>query len=183
MRLKVYLPGSHQGELYDLFCYSSHGLPGLEIVGLGTRARALKEKIVYLTKSLKLKIPLKRYVVCLDQMVHKNERDEFFELPILILYWAMAGILPVVHLRDCLCSGKISSKALVTLPRLEPLHEHILNESLIVVGSSEQLDMGAEDVRFIELEELIAGFSISVQNPQATSDLNRKGLNHINIAR
>lgn len=182
MRLKVYLPGSHQGELYDLFCYSSHGLPGLEIVGLGVRARALKEKIVYLTKGLKLKIPLKRYVVCLDQTVHKNERDEFFELPILILYWAMAGILPVVHLRDCLCAGKISSKGQVTLPRLDQLHEYIQNESLIVIGASEQLSVG-DDVRFIELAELIAGFSISIQDPQQTSGLDRKRLNHINIAR
>lgn len=177
MRLKVFLPGNSQIELYDLFSYSSQGLPGLEIVGLGTRARALKEKIIYLTKTLKLKIPLKRYVVCLDQELNKNVRDEFFELPILILYWAMAGILPICELRDCLCSGRINSRGLISLPRLDALYEHLIHDDFIVIGSSEQIEQREDQVRIIDLQELIAGFKINVL------DLDRQRLNHINIAR
>lgn len=177
MRLKVFLPSGSQGELYDLFSYSSQGLPGLEIVGLGTRSRALKEKIIYLTKSLKLKIPLKRYVICLDQELSKIVHDDFFELPILVLYWSMAGILPISELRDCLCSGTINSRGIISLPRLDSMNERLLQENYIVIGAQEQLDQHDEEVRFIDLRELISGFKINVL------DLDRERLNHINIAR
>ncbi len=53
----------YAGNYYpvDIFGYTSHGIPGLEIVGLGKYGKSVKEKFIYLTRVKNLKVPKKRY--------------------------------------------------------------------------------------------------------------------------
>ena len=74
-----------------IFGYSSKGLPGIEIVAPPKFARLIKEKMVYICKKEKIKIPLKRYVFCLETSAPLNgDKDsDFFiwlELPIFLLF-------------------------------------------------------------------------------------------------
>ncbi len=162
MRLKVYLPRQSGSEPYDLFCYSSHGLPGLEIVGLGPRARALKEKVIYLTKVRGHKVPLKRYVICLDRPLRKGEDEAYFELPIILLYWAMAGFIPIKRLTDCLCCGKVDARSQVLLPDLSEAFTRGLFDDLAFIGLPAQL-AGEIPERLMPIDELLPGFVYQVQ--------------------
>lgn len=51
----------------EIFGYSTRGLPGLEIVGLGGSGRQLKEKLIYITRLQKVGLPLNRYVLCVEK--------------------------------------------------------------------------------------------------------------------
>lgn len=161
MRLKVYLPKQTGSEPYDLFCYSSHGLPGLEIVGLGSRARALKEKVIYLTKLAGHKVPLKRYVICLDRPLKKGEDEAYFELPIILLYWAMAGFVPIKRLTDCLCCGKVDARSQVLLPDLSDALAKGLFDDFAFIGLAAQL--GREiPTRLMPVDELLPDFNYKI---------------------
>ena len=50
-------------ELVTLFGYSSKSIPGLEINGLGKYGKAIKEKIIFVTRTRGLQIPIKRFVL------------------------------------------------------------------------------------------------------------------------
>ncbi len=50
-------------SLVTLFGYSTKSIPGLEINGLGKYRKAIKEKIVFVTRTRGLLIPLKRFVL------------------------------------------------------------------------------------------------------------------------
>lgn len=157
MRLKVFLPKQSGHEPYDLFGYSTNGIPGLEIVGLGIRARSIKEKLIYLTKMTGHKIPLKRFVICLDRPLRKGEDEAFFELPLLLLYWSMAGFIPIKRLTDCLCSGKVDTRSQVTLPDLsEPFMKGYLDD-LAFIGLPSQLAGEIPD-RLMSIDELLPDF-------------------------
>jgi hypothetical protein len=94
----------------NIFCYSTNGLPGLEIKIGSKNSKILKEKIVYLTRKSNTQVPIKRYVICIDEGETSLRKEEikYLELPILILYWTMAGRLPISKLDDCICGGEIS---------------------------------------------------------------------------
>ncbi len=112
MRTKSLYP--HAGQLcsVDIFGYASHGIPGIEIVGMGKHSRSLKEKFVYLSRVRRLKFPKKRYVLCVEgELENKKFKDEEFrylELPLLVMLWSLTGHLPLAQLEDCFASGKVS---------------------------------------------------------------------------
>ena len=93
----------------DIFGYVSKGLPGLEIIGLGSLSKNIKEKLIFLTRSNQLKLPLKRFVIGIEPLGNfpkekMREEIKFLELPILILFWRLAKILPISCLKKCICS-------------------------------------------------------------------------------
>lgn len=96
----------------DLFGYVSHGVPGLEIVGLGKHGRGIKEKFIYLSREYKLKLPKRRFVICVEGEIEgkkfKNEEYRYLELPMLLILWTLSGHLPFKTLEDCFSSGKVS---------------------------------------------------------------------------
>ena len=47
-QIKGILPNKEEYFLIDIFGYSSKGLPGIEIVGLGPKGKNIKEKFVYM---------------------------------------------------------------------------------------------------------------------------------------
>jgi len=112
MRTKSLYP--HAGQLcpVDIFGYASHGIPGIEIVGMGKHSRSLKEKFVYLSRVRHLKFPKKRYVLCVEgELENKKFKDEeyrYLELPLLVMLWSLTGHLPLSQLEDCFASGKVS---------------------------------------------------------------------------
>jgi hypothetical protein len=107
-------------KLITLFGYASGGVIGLEILGLGNKGRLLKEKINYLTKIRKIKIPPKRYVISVEniEMNTNNCEIKYMEFPILILFWQLAGILNINQLEECLCLGEIKVNGEIIQPNI-----------------------------------------------------------------
>ena len=100
---------SPQGiKFVSVFGYATKGVPGLEINGVGKLSRNIREKITFISRSRRLPIPLRRYVLCVDVNEIQNSEPEslkWLEFPMLLLYWHMAGLVPISKLSDCLCSG------------------------------------------------------------------------------
>lgn len=118
MRTKSLYPYAGQYCPVDIFGYSSNGIPGIEIVGVGKYARSMKEKFIYLSREKKLKFPLKRFVLCVEGEVEgkkfKEEEYRYLELPLLMMLWSLTGHLPLQALEDCFAAGKISVEGEVT---------------------------------------------------------------------
>lgn len=99
-------------KFISLFGYATKGVPGLEITGVGKLSRNIREKLIFLSRSRRLPIPLRRYVVCVDTSELESQNSEnlqWLEFPILLLYWHMAGLVPISKLNDCLCSGQVKA--------------------------------------------------------------------------
>ena len=118
----IYPIRSHYRKV-QLFGYSSRGVPGLEIIGLGKIARATKEKFLYLSRLYRLKLPMRRFVLCIeDDDILKElpmENARWLELPLLILFWSLAEQLAIHHLEDCLTAGKVSVSGTIDFLPLE----------------------------------------------------------------
>ena len=103
------IPSGEGMKFMHLFGYSSRGIPGLEIVGLGKRGRTVKEKLTFLSRQQNNSLPLKRFVLGIDP-IHKVERKDeldFLELPLLVLYWSLMGWIPLKSLDNCFSSGRV----------------------------------------------------------------------------
>ena len=154
------IPSGNKTLFCNLFGYSSKSLPGIEIVGLGTKGKSIKEKIVYLNKKYQIKIPANRYVLCVEEsFVSSLKEDEhrWLELPFLIMFWSMAGVIPISKLANCLCGGKVSARGLIettptSIHSLDKLNEY-LEKDYYLITSSRGID-GGECV--IPLEEIIS---------------------------
>lgn len=131
-RLTALYPGANEiGEL-EIYGYCSKGLPGVEVVGLGTLGRSLKEKLIFLSRQFGIKIPLKRYVLCIDLPAElKKDKSldacRWLELPILVLFWTLSGNLELENLNDCIAIGKVQVNGTILCPDLE---EYKANESV-----------------------------------------------------
>lgn len=113
-----------EDQLIDIFGYATKGIPGLDIVGLGKHGRMMKEKFVFISRQKQLQFPLKRFVLCLEdcsQLRESSAEDlKWLELPLLIVYWSLAGHLKISELEDCLCSGfvKATGEIVTRIPSL-----------------------------------------------------------------
>lgn len=100
-----------------LFGYSSKSIPGLEINGLGKYGKGIKEKIIYLTKKYQIKIPLSRFVLNVeipDEWGEVSTQNvKWLEYAFLLLYWNLAGALPVRSLETCFALGAIRAEGVV----------------------------------------------------------------------
>lgn len=118
MRTKSLYPYAGQFCPVDIFGYSSNGIPGIEIVGVGKYARTMKEKFIFLSRDKCLKFPLKRFVLCVEGELEgkkfKEEEYRYLELPLLIMLWSLTGHLPLQQLEDCFAAGKISVEGEIT---------------------------------------------------------------------
>lgn len=108
-RMVGVIPSGDNIKYMYLFGYSTKGIPGLEIVGLGNRARTVKEKIQFLSRQQENVLPLNRFVLGIDpiQKIGKDDDLNFLELPLLILYWALLGWIPLKSLENCFSSGRV----------------------------------------------------------------------------
>jgi len=112
-----YLGPNGQYQLVSLFGYRSNSVPGLNILGPTNWCRSLREKIIYLSRTRKLALPLNKYVLVIEDYEQLDaEVLPNLELPLMILYWNLAGILPLYSLDDCLLSGQVSSHGEIKIP-------------------------------------------------------------------
>lgn len=111
------LKAENQLQEISIFGYSTKGIPGLEIHGIPlSNGKLVKEKIHFLTRICKLKTPLKRFVLCVEGIENiskfKTSKGRVslndLELPLLILYWKLAGFIPISNLEDCVVKGQIN---------------------------------------------------------------------------
>ncbi len=105
-RIKAVYPYLDQFKIIEPFGYATKGIPGLDIVINGKSGKMMKEKFIFLSRSAGLRFPLKHFVLCLEGEV-VDESLPWLELPLFILYLSLAELLPISHLEDCLCSGRL----------------------------------------------------------------------------
>ncbi len=112
--------------LVTLFGYATKSVPGLEINGLGKYGKAIKEKIIFVTRSRALQIPLKRFVLNVELTDDLGDLEssavKWLEYPLLLHYWFLAGLLPISKLDNCLAVGSLTPSGVVE----EPLNELVI---------------------------------------------------------
>jgi hypothetical protein len=99
-------------ELVELFGYTTKGIPGLEIIGLGAASRQIKEKLIFIARSRNYKLNHRRFVLCLESYelsssAMKYESVQWLELPLFVLTMTLAGIFPFFQLSNSFCAGRI----------------------------------------------------------------------------
>jgi hypothetical protein len=137
--------------LVTLFGYATKSVPGLEINGLGKFGKGIKEKIVFVTKTRSLQIPLKRFVlnveICEELGDLEGASVKWLEYPLLLHYWFLAGLLPIRKLDNCLALGSLNPSGLVeepfTIAILNLCQEHNLH--LISSNAGIETPMGIID--------------------------------------
>ncbi|MCK5884095.1 MAG: hypothetical protein KAG61_10415 [Bacteriovoracaceae bacterium] len=167
-RIQGVFPYNDRYQVVDIFGYSTKGLPGIEILGMGKLGRGIKEKFIFLSRSLRLSIPHRRYVICveLDEKFNsKGESDiQYLELPLLILFWTMAEQLPIRKLDDCFCSGKISVNGKVSDLAIKKEVLVRIGESTKVMGGLKYITPSRVDVpdslSHLPLEGLLGGLGL-----------------------
>ncbi|MCR9205991.1 MAG: hypothetical protein NXH75_15515 [Halobacteriovoraceae bacterium] len=164
MKINAFIPLHSHYKKVEVFGYTSRSQPGLEILGLSTKGRSIKEKITYLSKRRKLKFSLLKYVLCVEGDDLTKGDIEYLELPLLLCFWTMAGIIKMGRLDNCLCAGKVSLEG-----DIEPLEipEEILekwNEGLqergrvmMMIGSSNSMKHELSQLKLLEVSELLKG--------------------------
>ncbi len=160
-RLTALYPANQKLEGLEVYGYCSKGLPGLEIVGLGTLGRSIKEKLIFLSRQFGIKIPLKRYVLCIDlPPILKKEKGaddcRWLELPLLILFWTLSGVLELESLEDCVAMGKVQVNGTVLCPELENIN--LVGENKIIAPSFVSIPV---ESYLIPLEELFKSAGVN----------------------
>jgi hypothetical protein len=114
-------------SLITLFGYATKSVPGLEINGLGKYGRSIKEKIIFVTRTRNLQIPLKRFVLNVELSDDLGDLEtssvKWLEYPLLLHYWYLAGLLPISKLDNCFAIGSLTPSGLVE----EPLNDLVVN--------------------------------------------------------
>ncbi len=132
--MKGLIPLASEYHMVDIFGYSSHGLPGVEIIGLSKGSRLLKEKLIFVTRKNNIKLPLRRFVICIEGEIEnkkfKDEEFRFLEAPILIMLWTLSGHLPLNKLDDCFSIGKINTEGELLFTKPELFQNSILKKLL-----------------------------------------------------
>ncbi len=125
----------------SLFGYSSKSIPGLEINGLGKYGKTLKEKIIFLTRSRHLPIPLNRYVISTEYDLDPDPNVlKWMDLPILMLYWYLAGLLKMGRLDNCLVAGHITPSGEIFEKSDDCMLSLALDEKWLCISSLPQLE-------------------------------------------
>mgnify|MGYP003999343929 CR=1 FL=1 len=152
-----------QLKVITLFGYCSKGVPGLQLVGVGKNSQYLKEKMVYLSRMQKIKFPLKRFVICLDNCTQEAtlENIQWLEFPLLIMYWSLAGKIPIHCLSDCLTIGKVDLEGRVHQPSL--LDEDFFEKIKFIMGDKKKLihygDRNTGELKYINARGLLGEYS------------------------
>lgn len=127
--------------LVTLFGYATKSVPGLEINGLGKYGKTIKEKIVFVTRSRQLQIPLKRFVLNVEIGDELGDLEsssvKWLEYPLLLHYWYLAGLLPITKLDNCLAVGSLSPSGIVEEPVNGEVKDLCERNSLHLIASKE----------------------------------------------
>ncbi len=118
-----------------LFGYACKSVPGLEINGLGKYGKTLKEKIIFLTRTRQLQIPLKRYVISAEFDLETDPNVlRWLDLPVVMLYWYLAGLINMRRLDNCLVAGHITPAGEILGKNNQTLVDYALSQQLLLLG-------------------------------------------------
>lgn len=113
MRIKTFTSNQSQSPFIEIFGYSSHGVPGIEING--NVPKILKQKLIFLTRYYQIKLPMRRFVLCLDDSLFSKgvQYQHHFELPFMILLWSLGGITKFKKFDDCVSAGSFDLNGVI----------------------------------------------------------------------
>lgn len=175
-RLKSLIPCKSGVYFVELFGYATRGLPGLELIAPKVLKRSLREKMIFVTKSMNLEIPLRRYVLCVDL---KRDDDSFFmdfsslELPIYLMYMVLSGNLSLANLESCLIWGGIGSSGEISVSDY-PLAFLDNSDDFRTLIAPRELGYGSGRQR-IDLEDLFPLQQININSKLRKSLFSEKG--------
>lgn len=134
-------------ELITLFGYSTKSVPGLEINGLGKFGKAIKEKIIFVTRTRGLQIPLKRFVLNAEISDELGDLEgssvKWLEYPLLLHYWFLAGLLPISKLDNCLAVGSLTPSGFIEEPITSDIIRLCEENNLHLISSHSGIDSPA----------------------------------------
>lgn len=155
--IQTYLKNDQGLDFYKIFGYCSRGIPGIDILGMGSHGKLIKEKIIYVSKVYGVKIPPKRFSICLERLDNRKlgVLDLYwFELPSLILFWTLAEMINFHNIDQCLCSGKIGAEGTFRTMILNQSDFLTLDSNLSIISSKKDR---FEFDKVLFLEDLIEG--------------------------
>lgn len=131
-------------SVVTLFGYATKSVPGLEINGLGKFGKPIKEKIVFVTRTRGLQIPLKRFVLNAEITDDLGDLEsssvKWLEYPLLLHYWYLAGLLPISKLDNCLATGSFNPSGVVEEPISQQVIELCEKHHLHLISSTQGLE-------------------------------------------
>lgn len=136
MNIKLYglLPSRNSYCLPTLYGYSTKGLPGIEIVGLGSAGKSLKQKIIFMTREMNKRYPMRRFVLSVEGHEELGKGQQYYlknlELGFLILFWNLSGILSISRLDHCICAGHLNVRGELAIPDIEDEYWKNLSQRL-----------------------------------------------------
>lgn len=160
----------------QLFAYSAKTLPAIEIVGMGKRGKIIKEKIVYWLKKRNIRLPAKRYVLCLETFHRLNFEDEesirWLELPCLILLLVLGDIIKLGEVDRCFCSGHLGLEGDYFFPsdqlNLQEIELHHKNSKILLIYRNNQSELlSSVNKQVIDFEDMLE----DVKKKPKSSDL------------
>ncbi len=144
-------------ELVTLFGYATKSLPGIEINGLGRYGKAIKEKIIYITRSRGLQIPLKRFVLCVEMEDSWGDMDSTvvknLEFPLLVMYWHLAGLLPLSRIDNCVALGSLTPEGKLSETISDMNLRQCIDYDLCLISST---NFNFLDLQTIDAKEVVA---------------------------
>lgn len=144
-------------ELVTLFGYATKSLPGIEINGLGKYGKAIKEKIIYITRSRGLQIPLKRFVLCVEMEDGWGDMDSTvvknLEFPLLVMYWHLAGLLPLSRIDNCVALGSLTPEGKLSEALTDMNLRQCIDYDLCLISST---NFNFLDLQTIDAKEVVA---------------------------
>ena len=153
-QIQSYSFSKRDGGVITLFGYATKSLPGLEINGLGKYGKILREKIIFLTRSRQLAVPLKRFVISSEYDVEQDpDLLQWLDVPVLLLYWYLAGLLPIGRLDNCMAVGHITPSGVLIGHGGDELMKAVLDHKLLLLGTPTMAY--GERVTSIEPQELL----------------------------
>jgi hypothetical protein len=162
--LTAYYPTAHGGiKKVQLFGYVTNSIPGIEIVGLGKSGRAIKEKLVFFTRRLNIRLPIKRFVLCLEDDSLPVGDISYLEFPLFFLLLNLADVVQLAMLENCLCSGRLMLNGGILIPRFGKLQDQKGEklESTLLVSMQDSMS-AKRSQKFIVIDELFKDRGIGV---------------------
>lgn len=133
LRINSILPVGRDYKVVSLFGYRSNGVPGIEIKGLPCSQNIVREKLVYLSKLYGVKVPIRKFHLCLDlpkevtKLKKELVNDRCFDLPLLLLYWSLAEIVNIQNIEYCFALGTIQPDGRILIPKVSSTYLYHLN--------------------------------------------------------
>jgi len=112
VQIKSYLKTDQSFFEVVLFGYTSKGMPGIELTGLGAWSREVKQKIIYFSRLHQLNPPLLKYNLCCSLPWSAREMKKLnlssLELPLTLMFWALGNKISLMVDDKTFSMGQIS---------------------------------------------------------------------------